>query len=407
MSYLYSRKISRFAFPLIFILITGCSDSAGQADQNGPPPSVEVGYVIAEKSSVPVETELPGRTSAYAISEVRPQVSGVIRSRAFTEGSMVREGQTLFQIDASLYTAAANEARAGVANAVAAREAAKARADRYRPLAEIEAISKQDYTDAVAAERQSAAQIALNQAQLQTAQTNLRFTRVPAPISGRIGRSYFTKGALVTGAQTQPLAIIQQLDPIYVDMQQSSAELLALRRAIAAQGTAPASVSVSLKLEDGRDYGPQGTVQFTEALVDPATGAVTLRARFPNPDGLLLPGMFVRAQFVNQIDTNVILVPQQALTRDPQGDATVYVVGQDNKAELRTVTATKAKGKYWIVTDGLQPGDKIITQGTGKIRPGQKIKPVPQSAPQPVVQNKSKSGTGRTIPSSANSVAGQ
>ena len=212
----------------------------------------------------------------------------------------------------------------------------------------------------------------------------MRFTTVPAPISGRIGRSLFTVGALVTTSQTDPLATIQQLNPIYVDIQQSSAALLSLRRALASGGQAPASAEVRLRLEDDSEYGPTGRVEFGEVVVDQGTGTVTLRARFPNPDGILLPGMFVRAVFAQSIDTNAFLIPQQAVTRDPKGAATIWLVGANNKAVQRSVRADRAQGAYWIVTEGLKAGDRVITQGTGNLRPGGAIRPVPANAPQRV-----------------------
>ncbi len=374
----------RLTLAVGFILLAACSSGADEKAARSGPGVPEVGYIVVRQSAVAVPTELAGRTAAYETSEVRPQVSGVIRSRGFTEGAVVRKGQTLYQIDPSLYQAAANQAQAGVANAAAQREAARVRAERYRPLAEMEAISQQDYTDAVAAERQARAQVALNSAQLETARINVRFTRVPAPITGRIGRSAVTTGALVTANQPDPLAVIQRLDPIYVDMQQSSADLLALRRSLAGDGAAPATAAVELTLEDGSRYGNTGRLQFTESVVDPDTGTVTLRATFPNPQGLLLPGMFVRARIVQEVNTDAILVPQQAVTRDPQGNASVLVVGAGNKAELRPIKTSRTQGANWIVTDGLKPGDRVITQGTGKVRPGQPVKPVPASTPQRV-----------------------
>ena len=365
----------------LLLPLAACGGDQETQGQRAPGPP-EVGYIVVQQSAVAVPTELAGRTAALETSEVRPQVSGVIRSRGFVEGAVVRKGQTLYQIDASLYQAAADQAQAGVANAAAQREAARVRADRYKPLADMQAISQQEYTDAVAAQKQASAQVALNQAQLETARINVRFTRVPAPISGRVGRSAVTTGALVTANQPDPLAVIQRLDPIYVDMQQSSADLLALRRSLAGDGTAPATAAVELMLEDGSRYGSTGRLQFTESVVDPDTGTVTLRATFPNPQGLLLPGMFVRARIVQQVDTQAILVPQQAVTRDPQGNATVLVVGAGNKAELRPIKTARTQGANWVVTDGLRPGDRVITQGTGKARPGQPIKPVPASTPQ-------------------------
>lgn len=354
----------------------------GRGGSDGRPKAV--GFVTIQPTAVPVTVELAARTVAFQSSEVRPQVTGVIQRRFFEEGSIVRRGQPLYQIDPSLYRAAANEARAGVANAQATFEAAKVRADRFRPLAEAEAISRQDYTDAVATQRQARAQIELNRAQFDTARTNLRFTTVPAPISGRIGRSLFTVGALVSNTQADPLATIQQLDPMFVDIQQSAADLLALRRNLASGGVTPASATVRLKLEDGSDYGRTGTVEFAEVVVDQATGTVTLRARFPNPDGLLLPGMFVRAVFSQAVQQNAFLVPQAAVQRDPRGSATLFVVGAGNKAEQRTVDASRTVGSNWVVTKGLKPGDRIITQGLADLKPGAPIAPVPAGAPQRV-----------------------
>ncbi|WP_301074289.1 efflux RND transporter periplasmic adaptor subunit [Sphingomonas sp.] len=365
------------------VALAACSSEsgkpAGKGDGGGPP---QVGYVVVQQTRVPLMAELPGRTFAYQSSEVRPQVSGVIQKRLFKEGSLVRQGEPLYQIDPSLYRAAVNEASAAVASAQATAAAARVRAERFRPLAEIEAVSKQDYTDAVATQRQAEASIAQNRAQLETARVNLRFTTVPAPITGRIGRSLFTVGALVTTSQADPLATIQQLDPIYVDIQQSAAELLRLRRQLASGGALPASAAVRLKLEDGSDYGQTGVVEFSEVVVDQQTGTVTLRARFPNPNGLLLPGMFVRAVFAQAIEANAFLVPQQAVTRDPQGNATVWVVDANNKAQQRKVQTVRADGTNWIVTGGLNPGDRVITQGTNRLSPNSAVRPVPASAPQ-------------------------
>lgn len=342
----------------------------------------EAGFVVLKTETVPLFVELAGRTTAFETSEVRPQVSGVIKARQFTEGSIVKAGQTLYQIDPSLYQASVNQANANLANAEANREAAEARAARYKPLAEIEAVAKQDYTDAAATAKQAAASVAQNRASLETARINLAFTRVPAPITGRIGRSLFTTGALVTSNQAEPLTTIQRLDPIYVDIQQSSAELLALRRSLASGGVVPSSTAVNLQLEDGSAYPVQGKLEFTEAMVDPTTGTVTLRARFPNPSGLLLPGMYVRARLSQATTRGAILVPQQGLSRTPRGEATVMLVGPGNKAIQRKVTADRTIGDKWLVTAGLKAGDKVIVEGLGKVRPDQTIKPVPAgSAP--------------------------
>lgn len=362
------------------LLLAACGQAAGE-ETKGPPPAPEVGFVVLKTEAVPLAVELAGRTSAFETSEVRPQVSGVIRARSFTEGSIVRAGQTLYQIDPSLYEAQAAEARAALRSAQATQNAARVRADRYRPLAEIEAVSQQEYTDVQATAQQAGAAVAQNRAAVDTANINLRFTRVPAPITGRIGRSTFTTGALVTASQAEPLTTIQRLDPIFVDIQQSSAALLQLRQSLASGGSVPSRAQVRLTLENGTDYGYTGTLQFAEAMVDPATGSVTLRASFPNPQNLLLPGMFVRARLVQQTVADAILVPQQAVSRDPRGNATVFLVGPGNKAVQRTVTADRTVGDKWLVTAGLSPGDRVITEGLLRVRPGGAIRPVPAGSP--------------------------
>lgn len=357
------------------LLLLSCSK------EKPAPPTPEAGYVVMQAETVPLFVELAGRTSAYEMSEVRPQVSGIVKARLFTEGSIVRAGQTLYQIDPSLYRSSLNQAAANLENSRAQREAAAARAERLKPLAQIEAVSKQDYTDAAAAARQAAASVSQSAAQLETARINLRFTNVPAPIGGRIGRSLVTTGALVSAAQTDPLTTIQRLDPIYVDIQQSSAELLALRRQLASGGVGRSSAAVKLKLEDGSTYGAAGRLEFAEAMVDPNTGTVTLRARFPNPAGVLLPGMYVRATLSQATARNAILVPQAGVSRNPKGEATVMLVGPDNKAILRSITADRTVGDKWLATDGLKAGDKVIVEGLGRIRPDQPIRAVPAGSP--------------------------
>jgi membrane fusion protein (multidrug efflux system) len=381
-----ARTIALSAAPLI-LLVSACGGSGGNSSASGPGGRAgaqripEAGFVVVRQASVPLEVELAGRTTAYESSQVRPQVSGVIHARLFTEGSIVRAGQTLYQIDPSLYQAATAQARANLASAAANRDAAQLKANRYAPLARMQAVSQQEYTDARAAARQAAASVQQNQAALQTANINLRYTKVPAPITGRIGRSLFTTGALVTANQTDPLTTIERLDPIYVDIQQSSAALLALRRSIATGGAVPARAQVRLTLEDGSDYGYAGTLEFAEVIVDQTTGAVTLRASFPNPQGLLLPGMYVRARLVQQVIDNAILVPQAGVSRNPTGQATVLIVGPGNKAVQRVVAADRSVGDQWVVTAGLRPGDRIITEGLGKIKPGQIVHPVPAGSP--------------------------
>jgi len=375
-----------FGLTLLLAACSGGQDPSaggggGRGGRGGP---ITVGYVVIQQGSAPLEQELPGRVAAYQVSEVRPQVSGVVQRRLFREGSVVRQGQTLYQIDPSIYNAQAAQAAANLQSARAQAEAARTLVDRYRPLVQQEAISKQDYTNAVAQARQADAAVAQNSATLRSAQINQRFTRVPAPISGRIGLSNVTEGALVTANQADAMTTITRLDPVYVDIQEAAADLLALRRALSQGGVVPTSAQVRLKLPDGSDYGFTGTVEFSEVLVDQSTGTVTLRARFPNPQSLLLPGMFVNAQFAQAIDTSAFLVPQQAISRDPQGNATLFVVGPGNRAVQRTVIADRTQGPYWVVTQGLAAGEKVITQGTANLKDGAPIKPVPAKAPQKV-----------------------
>lgn len=355
--------------------------ACGQEPQKEKKPP-RVGFAVMAETSVPLEVELPGRITPYQQGQVRPQVTGVIMRQLFTEGAMVRKGQPLYQIDASLYRAASDQAAANLTAAQATAEAARAKADRYKPLASEQAVAQQDYTDAAALARQTRAAVAQQRAALATARINLRYTTVPSPLTGRIGRSLYTQGALATANQADPLAVVSVLDPIYVDIQQSGADLIRLRRMLASGGAAPKTGQVKLKLDDGTDYPLPGTLEFSEVTVDTGTGTVNLRARFPNPDGLLLPGLFVRARLTQATQSRVILVPQGALSRDPRGNATVFVLGKGNKAELRQVTADHTQGDAWVVTQGLKPGDKVITQGVGKIRPGQGVIPVPDTTPE-------------------------
>jgi membrane fusion protein (multidrug efflux system) len=368
------------------ILALAACGSGGSAPGKGPAGAGarDVGYVVLQPQDVPLETELPGRASAWRLSEVRPQISGVIRRQLFIEGAEVRPGQPLYEIDPLPYRAALAEAEANLQSALASAEAARTTADRLRPLAEIEAVSRQDYTNALAAARQAEAAVAQRRAARDRARLDLGYTAVPAPIGGRIGRSAVTVGALVTANQAAPLAQISQLDPIYVDIQQSAADLLALRRQVAGGGGAlPDAAEVRLVLEDGSDYDLAGRVRFTEAIVDPATGTVTLRAQLPNPRSWLLPGMFVRARFSQAVERGAFLVPQQAVTRDNKGAAQLYLVGKDSKAELRDVAASRTHGSFWVVTRGLRPGDRVIVEGTGNLRPGQMLKAA--ALPRPVV----------------------
>ena len=364
----------------IALSLAACSAEEDRGGRGAP----EVGYVTAAVQPVPVTTSLGGRTVAYETSEVRPQVNGLIRRRLFTEGSLVRAGEPLYQIDARLYQAGVDQAAANLASARASAEAAEERARRLEPLAKMQAVAEQDYTDALAQARMARAAVAQNAAALETARINLRFATIAAPISGRIGRSLVTPGGLVSASQATPLAVIQQTDPMFVDMQQSSAELTALRQAIESGGVTAGSTSVRLRLEDGSRYGFAGTVQFSDVTVNEATGTVTLRARFPNPTGVLLPGMFVTAMFDQAVNPSAILLPQPAVQRDFDGSAFVYLVGKDNKAVRRKIVADRTSGANWVVTEGLKPGERVISQGIGNLRQGAAIRPVPASSAQRV-----------------------
>ncbi len=365
-----------FHTPLLACLLALTACGKGEEPKRGP---VEVGIVTLTAGPVTVPTELPARTASTMMSEVRPQVSGILQKRLFTEGAYVRAGQQLYQIDPRLYRAARDEAKAALTSAQASLAAARAKADRYRSLADSDAVSRQDRDDVIAAARQAEAAVEQARANLQTAEVNLAFTGVYAPISGKIGRSLVTAGALVTANQTTALATIQQLDPIFVDITQSSAKLLELRRALASGKVLPASANVRLKMEDGTDYPQSGVIQFSEPIVDPNSGTVTLRARFPNPEGMLLPGMFVRVVAPQSVIPNAILVPQQGVERDVKGNATALVVTGDNKVEKRTFTADRAVGDKWLITAGVRAGDRLIVEGTDKVAVGDTVKPVPVS----------------------------
>jgi membrane fusion protein (multidrug efflux system) len=367
------------ALALAAIAVAGCSKPPPR-----PPQTPEAGYVVMQAQAQPLTTELPGRTSPLAISEVRPQVNGLVLQRLFTEGSTVKKGQSLYRIDPAPYKAAVDQAKAQLANVEANLATVKLKAERYADLVKIKAVAQQDYDDAQAAYRQGEASVQQARAQLETAQINLGYTDITAPISGRIGVSTITQGALATAGQTSPLTTIQTLDPIYVDVTQSSAELLRLERDIRtglAQKDAPLTAKVRLMLEDGSTYPLEGKLQFTDVTVDPSSGAVTIRAVFPNPQGTLLPGMFVRAVIAQAVAPDAILVPQQAVTRDPKGGATVLVVNGQNKAESRSIQVGQAVGPNWLVVRGLSPGDKVISEGLQRIQAGATVRPVPAGSP--------------------------
>jgi membrane fusion protein (multidrug efflux system) len=372
-------------------LLAGCT---GEAQQPAGPPTPTVGVITVTTGDVSLETVLTGRAVASTEAEVRPQVSGIVRERLFREGSFVRAGQPLYRIDAALYRAAVNESAARLASARAAAGAAQARARRFRSLDDIEAVSRQERDDAVAQAGQAQAAVAEAQAALATSRIQLGYATVTAPISGIIGRSAFTRGALVTASQAEPLALIQQLDPVYVDINQSSGDFLALRRKLAQGELLPASAEARIVLEDGTPLAQAGTVSFAEPVVDEASGTVTIRVTVPNPDGTLVPGMFVRVVLTEGVRPNAILVPQQAVDRAPNGSATVMVVGRDNKVALRRIVAERAIGANWLVREGLRPGDRVVTEGTGAARPGMTVKVVPAGSAQRVVRPPAGAGGG-------------
>ena len=359
----------------------GQGGMGGMGGPGGPPP--EVGVVTLSAAPVTLTTELAGRTSPYETSDVRPQVGGIIIARPFTEGANVRAGQILYRIDPAPYRAAYDQAQAQLTNAQANVITTGNKAQRYAGLVKINGVSKQDYDDAEAAFKQAAATVRQQQAAVQTARINLGYATVTAPISGRVGASTATRGALVTPGQTAALTTIQRMDPIYVDVTQSATDLLRLRRALASgQLTGgPKSVPVRLKLDDGSDYPREGRLEFSDVTVDQTTGAVTLRALFPNPDGILLPGMFVRAQVAEGIAPNALLAPQQGISRDERGRPTALVVGPGGKAQLKSVELGQAVADKWLITSGLAPGDRLIVEGLLKVRPGQAVRAVAAGAP--------------------------
>ena len=365
------------AAPLLALLLilAGCNDEKKQA---AAPPPPEVDVAVIHPRSVTLRTALPGRTSPFRTAEVRPQVGGVITRRLFTEGDVVKAGQVLYQIDPAPFEASLASAQAQLLRAQAALRASQATANRYRPLAAAAAISRQDLDNAVATLGQNQADIASAQAAIKTAQINLAYTSIASPITGKTGRSAITEGALVTANQTTTLVTVTQLDPIYVDVQQPSATMLRLRRE-AASGQIKAAgtdgIPVTLSLEDGSSYDQPGKLQFSEVTVDQSTGAVTLRAIFPNPTGLLMPGMFVQEEVEEGVRAGALLVPQQGVTHNEKGEPTAMVVGPDNKAATKVITTERAIGDAWLVSSGLKDGDRVIVKGLQKVKPGQEVKP--------------------------------
>jgi membrane fusion protein, multidrug efflux system len=372
------------------LALTGCNDKEAQ---QGAPHAPQVGVVTLKTEPLNVTTELPGRTAAFRIAEVRPQVGGIILKRNFVEGSEIKAGTSLYQIDPATYQAAYNSAKGDLVKAQANAQISRLTVTRYKPLLGTNYISKQDYDTAVATAAQADAAVVSAKAAVESARINLAYTEVTSPISGRIGISSVTEGALVSTGQTNALATVQQLDPIYVDVTQSSNDFLRLKQELADGSLKQVNgkAQVKLLLDNGKEYSQAGTLEFSDVTVDETTGSITLRAIFPNPNDALLPGMFVRARLDEGVNDNALLVPQQGITRNPRGDATAMVIGADNKVELRTVTTTQAIGDKWVVTDGLKSGDKVIVTGLQKIKPGVQVtaQEVDQNAAAPATATKS------------------
>jgi membrane fusion protein (multidrug efflux system) len=346
------------------------------------PPNIapEVSVVTIQSKPVVITTELAGRTSANLVAEVRPQVGGIIQKRLFTEGADVKAGQALFQIDPALYQAALDNAKAALSRSEANLSAIRLKADRLRELLAEKAVSQQDYDDAAAALKQTQADIQFGKANVDMARINLRYTSITAPISGRIGRSNITEGALVTAQQPTVLATIQRLDPMFVDVPQSTAEVLRLRRGLKEgrlDQNGADQKKVQLIMEDGTAYPLEGTLQFRDVTVDPTTGSVVLRIVFPNPNGILLPGMFVRAIVQEGVNNQAILIPQQAVSRDPRGNPLTLIVDARSNVQIRMLTLDRAIGDQWLVSSGLAPGERVIIEGMQKVKPGAPVKAVP------------------------------
>ncbi|MFM0715768.1 efflux RND transporter periplasmic adaptor subunit [Paraburkholderia strydomiana] len=378
-------RVERVPFRLISAATAAVLLAACGPKQSAPPPQTpEVGVVTVEPTTVPVVTELPGRTSAFLVAQVRARVDGIVLRREFTEGSQVKAGQRLYKIDPAPYIATLNNAKATLAKAQANLVSTSAQASRFKVLVAANAVSKQDYDNAVAAQGQAAADVAAGKAAVDTAQINLGYTDVTSPVTGQIGVSQVTPGAFVQASAATLLATVQQLDPVYVDLTQSSLDGLKLRRDVQEgrlKTSGPGAAQVSLILEDGRIYSEKGKLQFTDVTVDQGTGSVTVRAIFKNADKVLLPGMFVRAKIEEGVNQNALVVPQIGITHDQKGQPTALVIGADNKVELRSLVTAGTFGTNWVVAGGLKPGDRVIVQGTDKARPGQQVKPVAAQLP--------------------------
>lgn len=370
-------KFSPLWVTLVALVSLSACESKQQEDAAAAMPPAEVTVVTLKEQTVELKNTLPGRAVAYRKADVRPQVTGIVQERLFTEGALVEEGQQLYQIDAARYKAALANAEAGLARARANLTTTKAREKRYKNLLDDKAVSRQEYDDALSAFEQAKADVAVNEAAVQTAEIDLHYTQVVAPISGRIGTSSITEGALVSAGQSNVLATIHQLDPIYVDVSESAGRVLQVRsQLMSGRLSQEETPKVTLRLEDGTEYAEQGQLQFSGVSVNETTGTLVLRAVFPNPDSLILPGMFVRATVSEGERDHSVLVPQRALTRDREGNATALVVGADGNAELRQVRTSRSINNEWLVEEGLAAGDQVIVAGLQKIRPGAPVKAV-------------------------------
>ncbi|MFB2553093.1 efflux RND transporter periplasmic adaptor subunit [Ensifer soli] len=369
------NRVSLTAALAALVLIAGCQEQEGQQQAAPAFPPSAVAFVAVAPETLPITNELPGRIAPTRISEVRPRVTGIILERVFEQGSMVKEGDVLFRIDSASFEVQVQSAEATLRRAKAVQQQASRTADRQQQLRKANVSTGQQLDDAVAALAQADADVAIAEAGLATARLNLQYASVTAPISGRIGRALVTEGALVSANGTENLATIQQLDPVYADFTQSATELIRLRKALGTEKAAASEAEVELLLDDGSTYAQKGRLLFSEAAVDETTGQVTLRGEFPNPDGDLLPGMYVRVRLQQGVETNAFAVPTQAVQRDTAGNAQLYLVNAEDTVELRPVTAGRVIGERWAISEGLKGGERVIVEGFQKIRPGAKVVP--------------------------------
>lgn len=382
---MFTRASLRFLLPLLLLFTSVVSNDACAQQPGGPPlPPPAVTVVTLKAETVTLTRELPGRTKPYLVAEVRPQVSGIIKSQLFTEGKLVKAGQPLYQLDDESYQAEVNSAKASLARAQVKLEAARLTAKRASELVKANAVSRQEDEDATAALRQAEADVTVGQAAVASAEIVLKRARISAPIDGRIGKSAVTQGALVTANQAAALATIQQLDPIYVDLTQSSSEILQIRKEVAAGNLASTpNLPVTILLEDGSEYAHRGRLAFSEVTVDPSTGSTAIRVIVPNPNDVLLPGMYVRAVVSTGRRNHAVLAPQTGITRDPKGNASALIVNAENKVEARSVKVSRTLGDQWLVEKGLKAGDRVLVEGVMKVKPGAAVQATEAGAPPP------------------------